>query len=558
MSLHVVFHQLSLSLGLVTSLGLLYYTLQYRDEPGVATLAVFVFGTIIWMSSDFFQIRTGTDLITAGMFLRFLGIEITILGTVLLGLEYSGREKLIGPKLFAVLAAKPLATLALIISPYQDLLFQTRRSLIAPWGYEIVPTRLFFAHVVYEWTLAVLGLGLLVGTLLRSGPRYREQTIAVTLALAIPLIFNFLFNSGFVPIDLTAPSFAVTAAVLGYASIRLQLLETVPVARQTVLEEMEDLVFVLDRNGTIIRENEAVRETFGADVTDQSVTDVLGGEAPTDPETEKETAELTVTIDGEERYFSVSKTSLTDFRGKLLGQVLVCRDTTEQKRREVRLRRREEELELLKDIQSEFLQRNLRDELNLVLSHARELSDDEFDAQRYQEITETSDRILEWETKARTIENLIEQEDTIRYDTSEIELLVDRMRERYPASTFETDLTDAAVTTVPQIDRALENLIDNAVEYNNTDQPRVELSVHTDGDRVHVEITDNGPGIEAHEIETIQSAEETQLKHGSGFGLWLVYWVVKKSDGTLSFETDQGTTVRLTFQRASTAVEPAR
>ncbi|MDZ7731370.1 MAG: ATP-binding protein [Natrialbaceae archaeon] len=57
-------------------------------------------------------------------------------------------------------------------------------------------------------------------------------------------------------------------------------------------------------------------------------------------------------------------------------------------------------------------------------------------------------------------------------------------------------------------------------------------------------IVDNGPGIPDHELAVLDEGEETPLQHGSGLGLWLVYWLVDKSNGSLEFETgEDGTSV---------------
>jgi len=41
-----------------------------------------------------------------------------------------------------------------------------------------------------------------------------------------------------------------------------------------------------------------------------------------------------------------------------------------------------------------------------------------------------------------------------------------------------------------------------------------------------VRVGDNGSGIPEHERRTLAGADETPLRHGSGVGLWLVYWLV--------------------------------
>ena len=45
---------------------------------------------------------------------------------------------------------------------------------------------------------------------------------------------------------------------------------------------------------------------------------------------------------------------------------------------------------------------------------------------------------------------------------------------------------------------------------------------------------------------------EDPLEHGSGLGLWIVYWAAKASDGTVTHETsaDGGTAITMRFQTA--------
>lgn len=54
---------------------------------------------------------------------------------------------------------------------------------------------------------------------------------------------------------------------------------------------------------------------------------------------------------------------------------------------------------------------------------------------------------------------------------------------------------------------------------------------------VQVEITDNGPGIPSEEIKVLTREREVEpLYHGSGLGLWLVNWIVRRSNGAIQFE----------------------
>jgi PAS domain S-box-containing protein len=364
-------------------------------------------------------------------------------------------------------------------------------------------------------------------------------------------VVNSSYQIGVSPFDATPASFLLTAFVLMYATFRLQLMQTLPVARRTVLEQMEDLVFVLDGDGTVTQINSTVTDLFGSEsgLVGTPVGQLLGDDSLGEADAGEESREISVTVAGETRVFDVNKTVVTDYRGDLLAQVLVCRDVTEE-------RRREEQLELLKDVQSRFLRHNLRNKMNAILAHAEFMNEESGPSREesYEVIVETSQRLIEWGEKARMIERLVESAEQSRYEMcSEIEEIVAEMQTKHPEVEFETDIDDEAwVVTVSQIDSALENLVDNAARYNNSEEPSVCVRTDVSGDRVTVDIEDNGPGINDDEIETITSGEETQLEHSSGLGLWLVYWVIETSGGDISFETDNGTTVTLSFRR----VEP--
>ncbi|PSQ47632.1 hypothetical protein BRD19_09035 [Halobacteriales archaeon SW_7_65_23] len=66
-----------------------------------------------------------------------------------------------------------------------------------------------------------------------------------------------------------------------------------------------------------------------------------------------------------------------------------------------------------------------------------------------------------------------------------------------------------------------------------------------------VRIADDGPGLDEAEREVLATGTETPLIHGSGLGLWLVYWIVSRHDGDIETETtSDGTTMTLSVPRS--------
>lgn len=128
---------------------------------------------------------------------------------------------------------------------------------------------------------------------------------------------------------------------------------------------------------------------------------------------------------------------------------------------------------------------------------------------------------------------------------------IEPFRDRYPSATVETEVPGSAPVLVTSGFRgAIEGLIENAIEHNPADSPRVlvRITPGPEGDWIDLTVEDDGPIIPAAEREVITGeAEITQTQHGRGLGLWLVKWAVARSGGRLSFEESDmgGNCVRL-------------
>lgn len=68
------------------------------------------------------------------------------------------------------------------------------------------------------------------------------------------------------------------------------------------------------------------------------------------------------------------------------------------------------------------------------------------------------------------------------------------------------------------------------------------MTVDVEDEDVLVRVADDGPGVPPAEVESLRTGETGDpLHHGTGLGLLVVYWVVRLSGGSLSFdESDLG------------------
>ena len=126
-----------------------------------------------------------------------------------------------------------------------------------------------------------------------------------------------------------------------------------------------------------------------------------------------------------------------------------------------------------------------------------------------------------------------------RVDTEEVRLdmlveeVVERTRRRAPATPLQTQLEPTIVTCVPaRLERAVGNLIDNAVKYSPPGEP---VDIHLGSQELTVR--DRGPGISAedmpHIFDRFYRGAEARGRPGSGLGLAIVRQVAGQQGGSI-------------------------
>ncbi|MFW6045628.1 MAG: sensor histidine kinase, partial [Natronomonas sp.] len=96
---------------------------------------------------------------------------------------------------------------------------------------------------------------------------------------------------------------------------------------------------------------------------------------------------------------------------------------------------------------------------------------------------------------------------------------------------------DPVLVETEDLPRAIEELVENAIIHNDRRTPSVTITVEAGDEMVRITIADDGPGIPDEEAGVLLGDRDIEpLYHGSGLGLWLVHWIVHRSDGTLTFE----------------------
>lgn len=181
-------------------------------------------------------------------------------------------------------------------------------------------------------------------------------------------------------------------------------------------------------------------------------------------------------------------------------------------------------------------------------------------------VEENVDRLLSVSEHARRIGTVIGPDgDEVNVEATVdlvdvVDGVIERLRAEHPDTEFDAPVAEACrVRAHPLAEAVASELIENAAVHNDGDTRRVSVSVRRVGDDAALRVEDDGPGIPDETIATLRRGYETSMRHTDGLGLWLVQWVVDRSEADLAFEsTAEGQVVAIRFERIEeTAGVPA-
>jgi signal transduction histidine kinase len=398
---------------------------------------------------------------------------------------------------------------------------------------------------VYGYLLASLAAGMFVGEALRSDGLRRRQTLYLLLTFAALAGSTLVKILGLVPeyYDPTSTAFSVSGLVFAYSIDRTGLMKFVPVAREQAFQEVDEIIVVVDPRGYVVDVNRFDHGFFGPSVLGTKLSEAL-------PEPSADAAESdvpTVLLHGPDgpRHFSW-KTSEIAYGRRLNGSLVVLSDITT-------LKKRQEDLHLLKQILTRVFRHNMRNDLNVIEGYASQIPESTAGQRGHiaSTIRERAAHLQDEAAKAQEIERVFEDHDPERVTLADVvdRVLVEYRDDRDVAITARVD--DVTVAVHPQFPVALSELVENAiVHHQGTGDPEITVSTTVSDDRVVLTVADDGPGIPASERDVLQANEETSLHHSSGIGLWLVKLVVTRGDGELRIDSDDtGTRIELALQR---------
>ena len=199
----------------------------------------------------------------------------------------------------------------------------------------------YWVHASYSYLLILIGTVTLARGLGRFPPPYRRQTVLILAGAIVPWAGNLLYLTRALPVtglDLTPIAFTVSGACFTFGIYRYRLFGLVPVAREMVVDSMEDGVIVLDAERRLVDLNAAAERYTGCTAAslgrpiDEVVAWWTGAVDEDRPLAEGQPA--LVKVEPGPRYFEVKVSAVSDAKRRFVGWLVIVHDVSNRRRNE--------------------------------------------------------------------------------------------------------------------------------------------------------------------------------------------------------------------------------
>jgi signal transduction histidine kinase len=443
----------------------------------------------------------------------------------------------------------------------------------------------YWVHVSYSYLLVLIGTLILVRGLRRFPPPFRRQTAMIILGAIVPWAGNAAYLMGVIPgFDFTPLAFSISGALFTLGIHRYRLFGLVPVARDMVVDSLEDGVLVLDAERRIVDLNAAAERYTGVSSISlgRPVEEVVAwwNEAITESRPATEAPPAIVRVEPGPRYFEIKVAAVRDARRRFVGWLVTIHDISNRRRNEaeryaferrVQEQQKSESLMVLAGgVAHDFnnLLTGIMGNADLIAIQSPPESDERQAAEAIligtQRAADLVAKMLAYSGGGRVVAERVDLDSLVR---EMVDLLAASVA-RHCALTYRSTGPLPLVETDPtQIRQVVLNLIVNAAEA--VDDQHGVITVETgremldqamlkqmtfgdplqEGEYVYIDVVDNGSGMSEHTLARMFDPFYSTKDQGRGLGMAAVRGIVRSHRAALrvTSKEGQGTRFRVWF-----------
>ncbi|NMB11638.1 MAG: hypothetical protein GX977_05065, partial [Firmicutes bacterium] len=243
---------------------LVLWGFRYREIPGnKAFLFSMAIGTF-WSVANALEISAttlGPKLFWANV--QYIAYSLTPVAWLIVVLYHTGKGHLITRKRVLLMLIIPTITNILLWLDTKYGLVRYDIHLNTSGAFPVIAKEYgpwFWVHCLQSYVLSFSSAYLLVQAVRRSALVYRIQSVLLLIGTSIIIVVNLLYVTGIGLIkhyDITPIVFSIVGALIAWGIFEFRLFVLVPIARERVVEAMENMVIVLDAMDRVVDVNTA-------------------------------------------------------------------------------------------------------------------------------------------------------------------------------------------------------------------------------------------------------------------------------------------------------------
>jgi diguanylate cyclase (GGDEF)-like protein/PAS domain S-box-containing protein len=335
----------SLVLAASISLILSGYIWQRRTAPGATPLLGALAAVFFWAAGYIFE-YTSSDLS-----IKLFSFNISYIGSVslhltmlLFSLQYCGLGKWITRKRVLLLAIIPVITLLLQwTKQYHGLMYYDIS--LSPDGPFLLVLKhyghWFWIDWSYNYLLLAATIIILIRRVLQRPHLYARQIVYIIMIIVIPITANLLYMMRFIPVphaDWTPASLSLSTIFMALMVFNKQLLDVIPIARESLIETMNEGFIVTDCKGFVVDFNSSAQKIIA-----EKETLTIGNQLPPSLTSQLDfdyssvintTVELMIHRKESHDYYIANVSPVYTRKHKHVGHLFIFHDITERKQTE--------------------------------------------------------------------------------------------------------------------------------------------------------------------------------------------------------------------------------
>ncbi len=228
-----------------------------KKRPGSLPLAILMLAVSLWNLSAMLKNILGREQMPFWAAAEIYGMGIAANFFLLFILEYT-RQQTVNRHITELAFTLPIV-FALLAGGIPQ-----------PPAQPFSPPLFYPLFTFYFYTLRLLSTGLLAWGILKSSNISRPQLWILTLGASLPWAGNLLIflhpplgSWGVREFELHAFAYTLSGLVLGFGILQFRLLEVVPLAKDHIIESLQDPFFILDENQNLIEMNLPAQALLG-------------------------------------------------------------------------------------------------------------------------------------------------------------------------------------------------------------------------------------------------------------------------------------------------------